>query len=188
MASPELAGLYQQVILDHSKLRKGSGLVDGGVAESHQLNPTCGDEITLRLHLVEGSGTGTGTGTDTGTGAGSGDAGAASDSTGGSTGGSTGEPIIERLSWDGQGCSISMASASLLSELAPGLTPTELAERIALFREMMRSRGAGVEDDEPLGDAAVLESVSKYIARVKCAMLAWVAAEDTVQQVTAGRA
>jgi len=180
MASPELAGLYQQVILDHSKLRKGSGLVDGGVAESHQLNPTCGDEITLRLHLVEGTGTRTG--------AGSGDAGAASDSTGGSTGGSTGEPIIERLSWDGQGCSISMASASLLSELAPGLTPTELAERIALFREMMRSRGAGVEDDEPLGDAAVLESVSKYIARVKCAMLAWVAAEDTVQQVTAGRA
>ncbi|ONI60443.1 hypothetical protein ALI44B_07365 [Leifsonia sp. ALI-44-B] len=176
MASPELAGLYQQVILDHSKLRKGSGLVDGGVAESHQLNPTCGDEITLRLHLVEGSGTGTG--------ADSGDAGAASDS----TGGSTGEPIIERLSWDGQGCSISMASASLLSELAPGLTPTELTERIALFREMMRSRGAGVEDDEPLGDAAVLESVSKYIARVKCAMLAWVAAEDTVQQVTAGRA
>jgi len=168
MASPELAGLYQQVILDHSKLRKGSGLVDGGVAESHQLNPTCGDEITLRLHLVEGSGTGTGTGT--------GDVGAA------------GEPIIERLSWDGQGCSISMASASLLSELAPGLTPTELTERIALFREMMRSRGAGVEDDEPLGDAAVLESVSKYIARVKCAMLAWVAAEDTVQQVTAGRA
>jgi nitrogen fixation NifU-like protein len=176
MASPELAGLYQQVILDHSKLRKGSGLVDGGVAESHQLNPTCGDEITLRLHLGEGSGTGTG--------ADSGDASAASDS----TGGSTGEPIIERLSWDGQGCSISMASASLLSELAPGLTPTQLTERIALFREMMRSRGAGVEDDEPLGDAAVLESVSKYIARVKCAMLAWVAAEDTVQQVTAGRA
>ena len=176
MASPELAGLYQQVILDHSKLRKGSGLVDGGVAESHQLNPTCGDEITLRLHLVEGSGTGMG--------AGSGDASTASDS----TGGGTGEPIIERLSWDGQGCSISMASASLLSELAPGLTPTQLTDRIALFREMMRSRGAGVEDDEPLGDAAVLESVSKYIARVKCAMLAWVAAEDTVQQVTAGRA
>jgi nitrogen fixation NifU-like protein len=176
MASPELAGLYQQVILDHSKLRKGSGLVDGGVAESHQLNPTCGDEITLRLHLVDGTGTGTGDG--------SGDASAASDS----TGGSTGEPIIERLSWDGQGCSISMASASLLSELAPGLTPTQLTERIALFREMMRSRGAGVEDDEPLGDAAVLESVSKYIARVKCAMLAWVAAEDTVQQVTARRA
>ncbi|SKC40512.1 iron-sulfur cluster assembly scaffold protein [Okibacterium fritillariae] len=176
MASPELAGLYQQVILDHSKLRKGSGLVDGGVAESHQLNPTCGDEITLRLHLVEGSGSGLGSD--------SGNAGTAGDG----THGSASEPIIERLSWDGQGCSISMASASLLSELAPGLTPTELTERIALFREMMRSRGAGVEDDEPLGDAAVLESVSKYIARVKCAMLAWVAAEDTVQQVTAGRA
>ncbi|RWZ52852.1 SUF system NifU family Fe-S cluster assembly protein [Labedella phragmitis] len=143
MGSPELANLYQQVILDHSKRKKGFGLAEGGVAESHQLNPTCGDEITLRLHLAD-------------------------------------DDTIERISWEGAGCSISMASASLLSELVPGLTRDEARERIALFREMMRSKGAGVEDDEPLGDAAALEGVSRYVARVKCAMLGWVAFEDTL--------
>jgi nitrogen fixation NifU-like protein len=143
MGSPELANLYQQVILDHSKRKKGFGLAEGGAAESHQLNPTCGDEITLRLHLAD-------------------------------------DDTIERISWEGAGCSISMASASLLSELVPGLTRAEARERIGLFREMMRSKGEGVEDDEPLGDAAALEGVSRYIARVKCAMLGWVAFEDTL--------
>ncbi|RWZ68104.1 SUF system NifU family Fe-S cluster assembly protein [Labedella populi] len=143
MGSPELANLYQQVILDHSKRKKGFGLAEGGAAESHQLNPTCGDEITLRLHLAA-------------------------------------DDTIERISWEGAGCSISMASASLLSELVPGLTRSEARERIALFRELMRSKGEGVEDDEPLGDAAALEGVSRYVARVKCAMLGWVAFEDTL--------
>jgi nitrogen fixation NifU-like protein len=143
MGSPELANLYQQVILDHAKRKKGFGLAEGGAAESHQLNPTCGDEITLRLHLTD-------------------------------------DDTIERISWEGAGCSISMASASLLSELVPGLTRAEARERIALFREMMRSKGEGIEDDEPLGDAAALEGVSRYVARVKCAMLGWVAFEDTL--------
>jgi nitrogen fixation NifU-like protein len=73
-----------------------------------------------------------------------------------------------------------MASASLLSDLVGGLSRDEARERIALFREMMRSKGQGVEDDEPLGDAAALEGVSRYVARVKCAMLGWVAFEDTL--------
>lgn len=143
MGSPELASLYQQVILDHSKRKNGFGLQDGAAAESHQLNPTCGDEITLRLHLAD-------------------------------------DDTIERISWEGAGCSISMASASLLHDLVAGLTREEARERIALFREMMRSKGEGVEDDEPLGDAAALEGVSRYVARVKCAMLGWVAFEDTL--------
>jgi nitrogen fixation NifU-like protein len=143
MGSPELASLYQQVILDHSKRKNGFGLLDGAAAESHQLNPTCGDEITLRLHLAD-------------------------------------DDTIERISWEGAGCSISMASASLLHDLVAGLTRDEARERIALFREMMRSKGQGVEDDEPLGDAAALEGVSRYVARVKCAMLGWVAFEDTL--------
>ena len=143
MGSPELASLYQQVILDHSKRKNGFGLADGAAAESHQLNPTCGDEITLRLHLAD-------------------------------------DDTIERISWEGAGCSISMASASLLHDLVAGLTRDEARERIALFREMMRSKGEGVEDDEPLGDAAALEGVSRYVARVKCAMLGWVAFEDTL--------
>ncbi|MGO3885939.1 MAG: Fe-S cluster assembly sulfur transfer protein SufU [Mycetocola sp.] len=142
--SSALDSLYQQVILDHSKQRHGSGLRDGFVAEDHQLNPTCGDEITVRLH-------------------GEGDS-------------------LTGISWEGQGCSISMASASILSDLvAEGLSRDELTERIRLFRSLMHSRGKGIEeDDEPLGDAVVLEGVSKFSARVKCGMLAWVATEQTI--------
>lgn len=144
MTSPELASLYQQVILDHSKQKHGFGLADADLPSSHQLNPTCGDEITLQVE----------------------------------TDGDT----ISGLHWEGAGCSISMASASLLTDLAAGLTVPEAHERIGLFRELMHSKGAGVEDDEPLGDAAALEGVSKYVARVKCAMLGWVALEGALAQ------
>ncbi|GAB3615840.1 SUF system NifU family Fe-S cluster assembly protein [Okibacterium endophyticum] len=147
MGSSELQSLYQQVILDHSREKHGFGLASGASAESHQVNPTCGDELTLQLHVSDG--------------------------------------VVERITWEGAGCSISMASASLLSDLATGLSVAELPERIGLFRELMQSRGAGVADDEPLGDAAALEGVSKYVARVKCAMLAWVALEHDLAQLHA---
>lgn len=139
-----LDDLYQQVILDHAREKHGFGLRDGSAASSHQMNPTCGDELTLQVHLSDDGQT------------------------------------IDSLSWEGAGCSISMASASLLSDLAAGMPVVDAPARIALFRELMRSKGAGVDDDEPLGDAAVLEGVSRYIARVKCAMLAWVALEDSL--------
>ena len=87
------------------------------------------------------------------------------------------------MRWEGHGCSISQASASLLAELATGLTVPELTQRIAAFREMLRSRGEFEPDEELLGDAIVLSGVSKYVARVKCAMLAWVAAEHAIAQL-----
>lgn len=142
-----LESLYQQVILDHSREKHGFGLREGEAASSHQLNPTCGDELTLQVHLSEDGAT------------------------------------ISDVAWEGAGCSISMASASLLSDVAAGMPVADAPARIALFRELMRSKGAGVADDEPLGDAAVLEGVSRYIARVKCAMLAWVALEDSLAQL-----
>ncbi|SFN40276.1 Fe-S cluster assembly sulfur transfer protein SufU [Mycetocola miduiensis] len=145
-----LAGLYQQVILDHSREKHGFGLEPTADASSHQLNPTCGDQLTLQLHASDG--------------------------------------VISSVTWEGAGCSISMASASLLSDLAPGLSLDDARERIALFRELMHSRGAGIDDeDELLGDAIVLEGVSKYVARVKCAMLAWVALEADLAQLDASR-
>ncbi|MET0480414.1 MAG: iron-sulfur cluster assembly scaffold protein, partial [Mycetocola sp.] len=101
-----LAGLYQQVILDHSREKHGFGLQPTADASSHQLNPTCGDQLTLQLHATDG--------------------------------------VISSVTWEGAGCSISMASASLLSDLAPGLTLADARERIALFRELMHSRGAGI--------------------------------------------
>lgn len=101
--------LYQQIILDHSKARHGSGLAataapDGAsTGQSHQLNPVCGDEVTLRVAVDHGT--------------------------------------VTQLSWDGAGCSISMASASVLSEMAEGMTVDELRSVIGNFRDVLRSRG-----------------------------------------------
>jgi nitrogen fixation protein NifU and related proteins len=141
--------LYQQIILDHSKARHGSGLAAaaapvGASGQSHQLNPTCGDEITVRVSVAGGK--------------------------------------VSELRWDGDGCSISMASASVLTDLAEGMSTEELRIVIGNFRDVLRSRGKVPADPELLGDAAAFEGVSRYAARVKCAMLSWVAAEDALGQ------
>ena len=142
--------LYQQIILDHSKARHGSGLSatdapqGSSTGQSHQLNPVCGDEVTLRLAVQDGK--------------------------------------VAQVAWDGAGCSISMASASVLTDLAEGMTIAELHEVIDSFREVLRSRGKVHADPELLGDAAAFEGVARYAARVKCAMISWVAAEDALNQ------
>lgn len=147
MTSGDLQNLYQELILDHSRTPHGFGLRGEILAQSHQVNPTCGDEVTVQVHrAADGS--------------------------------------IEAIAWEGHGCAISQASASLLAELAEGLSVDDLDARIAAFREAMRSRGKIEPDEELLGDAAALGGVSKYVARVKCAMLAWVAAEDALQKST----
>lgn len=88
-----------------------------------------------------------------------------------------GTDTVAALCWQGAGCSISMASASVLAELAPGKSLPELRESIDSFREMMRSRGQGEPDEDLLGDAVAFHGVAKYVMRIKCGMLAWVATE-----------
>jgi nitrogen fixation NifU-like protein len=147
--SDPLAGLYQQVILDHSKQRTGYGALEHADAQRFERNPTCGDEITLQVTLESGT------------------------------------DRIASLGWTGSGCSISQASASVLAGLAPGQTVAQLQSTIDVFREMMRSRGVGEPDEDILGDAIAFQGVSKFVMRVKCAMLAWVAAEGCLADVTA---
>ena len=149
-----LESLYQELILDHYKRKVGFGLTgdEAGSATSHQRNPICGDEITVRVR-VEGD-------------------------------------TVRDVTWEGAGCSISQASASMLAELVrldpDGVPRTERMPRseasalIDGFREALRSRGTIDLDEETFGDAAALSGVSKYTARVKCAMLAWVAFEDAL--------
>ncbi|MFW0170460.1 Fe-S cluster assembly sulfur transfer protein SufU [Rothia sp. P5766] len=148
-----LEQLYQQIILEHSKQRSGEGLLEPAegarVATNHQYNPTCGDEINLRIIL------------------------------------DTNQPLIQSVSWEGDGCSISMAAASVLSEMAPGMTVEEFQKLVDDFREMLRSRGQIEPDEEALGDAAAFAGVSKFVARVKCAMLSWVAAEEATKEAAA---
>lgn len=148
MSSDNLQQLYQQIILEHAKARHGDGLAEAPAGtvthESHQMNPTCGDEIVLRA-AFDGS-------------------------------------VVDRVSWEGNGCSISMASASVLTDLVAGLSRDEVAGLVDTFRELLRSRGTIEPDEEVLGDAAAFAGVSRYPARVKCAMLAWVALDETLSR------
>lgn len=145
MSSP-MEQLYQQLILDHAKSPHGRGLAEGFAAESFQVNPTCGDEVRLRVHLA-------------------GDA-------------------IERVSWEGQGCSISQASVSVMSELVSGEPVTTAEELGATFRRLMGARGDGLdeESEDRLGDATAFTGVARYPARIKCALLGWSALRDALIQ------
>jgi len=141
-----LESLYQELILEHSKRPHGAVLGDEGphTATSHQRNPTCGDEITLRVHVTDDAGT------------------------------------VSEITWEGSGCSISQASASMLATLVEEMPRAEAVHLIEGFREALRSRGKEQLDEDVYGDAAALNGVSKFTARVKCAMLAWVAFEDAL--------
>lgn len=153
-----LDGLYQELILDHSRRPIGQGSLNAPegslTASHHEFNPSCGDEIDLSIAVDPVTGK------------------------------------IDHLAWEGQGCSISMASASVLSQMVRDekFTSAEAHERIAVFREMIHSRGESEPDEELLGDAVAFQGVSKFIMRIKCAMLAWVALEADLRQVEAQRA
>jgi len=160
--SNALEQMYQQVILDHAKYPHGRGLPAGsggttalataphpGCGISHQVNPTCGDEVTLRVDVDR-----------------SGDL-----------------PRVEDVRWEGQGCSISQASISVLRDLVVGQDLPTVDRLAASFRELMGSRGAGLHDDEAadaLGDAMAFTGVSRYPARIKCALLGWAALSDAL--------
>lgn len=89
---------------------------------------------------------------------------------------------IRDVTWEGQGCSISQASASMLVDLMDGLPREQAVQLIDGFREALRSRGTIELDEDTYEDAAALSGVSKFSARVKCAMLAWVALEEGLAQ------
>ncbi|SCK22798.1 Fe-S cluster assembly sulfur transfer protein SufU [Streptomyces sp. WMMB 322] len=142
----KLDSMYQEVILDHYKNPHGKGLREGD-AEVHHVNPTCGDEITLRVRY-------------------------------------DGETIRD-VSYEGQGCSISQASASVLNELLVGKELGEARTIQETFLELMQSRGQLEPDDAMEGvleDAVAFAGVSKYPARVKCALLSWMAWKDATAQ------
>ena len=89
-----------------------------------------------------------------------------------------GQPVVEDVSYDSLGCSISQASASVLSDLVIG-KPVEEGMRISqAFLELMQSRGENEPDEDVLEDAVAFAGVSKYPARIKCALLGWMAWKD----------
>ena len=100
------------------------------------------------------------------------------------------DQIVSSVTWDGQGCSISQASISVLTELVVGHKVSEATKVAEIFRDLMNTRGKGFpEDDESaeekedlLGDATAFTGVSQFPARIKCALLGWSALKDTFAQ------
>ena len=89
-----------------------------------------------------------------------------------------GEPVVEDVSFDSLGCSISQASASVMSDLVIGKPVTEAMTIGQAFLELMQSKGAGAPDEGVLEDAVAFAGVSRYPARIKCALLGWMAWKD----------
>ena len=139
--------LYQEIILDHYKHPHGRGLREPYDAEAHHVNPTCGDEITLRVRMGDG--------------------------------------VIDDVSYQGMGCSISQASASVLYELVRGRKVSDALSTGEAFTEVMTSRGTVEPDEDVLGDGIAFAGVAKYPARVKCAQLAWMAFKDALARAAA---
>ena len=99
-----------------------------------------------------------------------------------------GEPVVEDVSYDALGCSISQASASVLSDLVIGKPVSEAMLVNQAFLELMQSRGAKEPDEGLLEDAVAFAGVSKYPARIKCALLGWMAWKDaTARALEVGR-
>ena len=144
----DLDTLYQEIILDHYKNPHHAGLRDPFEAEVHHVNPTCGDEVTLRVHLDEGAG------------------------------GST----VSDVSYDAVGCSISQASASVLTDLVIGKQVEEAMAIHEEFLTLMQGKGQVVPDEERLEDGVAFAGVAKFPARVKCALLSWMAWKDATAQ------
>ncbi|TWE12700.1 Fe-S cluster assembly sulfur transfer protein SufU [Rudaeicoccus suwonensis] len=140
--------LYQELILDHSKHPQHAGLRDPFDSQVHHVNTTCGDEVTLRVHVD----------------------------------GDDRQARVQDVSYDAMGCSISVASASVLAEEVIGHTVDESLQTFDAMRAMLTSKGQDPGDEDLIGDGVAFAGVAKYPARVKCALLPWTAYTDALIQ------
>ena len=152
----KLESMYQEIILDHYRTPHHKGLREPFDAEVHHVNPTCGDEVTLRVKLDQDG---------------------------------TSSPVITDVSYDSLGCSISQASVSVMTDLVVGKDLAEATKAYDAFLTLMRTKGdtdaVVAEQEDVLEDAVAFEGVSKYPARIKCALLGWMAWKDATAQAVA---
>ena len=93
--------------------------------------------------------------------------------------------VITSLTCEGQGCSISQASVSMMTDLLTGKSLEESETIVKSFSELMASKGTSAGDPEILEDAVVFAGVSKFPGRVKCSLLGWMAFKDASIQAQA---
>ena len=142
-----LDSLYQEIILDHYKNPRRRGLREPFDAQVHHVNPTCGDEVTVRVRVADGR--------------------------------------VADVSYEGQGCSISQASTSVLTDLVVGKSVEDALVVQAEFLRLMQSKGEAEPDEAILEDAVAFAGVARYPSRVKCALLGWMAWKDATAQAVA---
>lgn len=146
----QMEQLYQEIILDHYRAPHHSGLREPFDVQVSHVNPTCGDEVTLRVLLADGG------------------------------------SQVEDISYDTMGCSISQASTSVMTDLTIGKSLADALATLDHFTEMVTSRGTVAGDEAVLGDGVAFAGVAKYPARVKCALLGWLAFKDAAAQAIDG--
>ena len=95
--------------------------------------------------------------------------------------------LIKSVSWDGVGCSISQASVSIMTDLIKGKSLEDAQKVSDSFMHLMQSKGAEKGDENLLEDAVALAGVSQYPARIKCALLGWMAFKDASIQAKASK-
>jgi nitrogen fixation NifU-like protein len=139
--------MYQEIILDHYRSPHHKGLREPYDAEAHHVNPTCGDEVTVRVRVSDG--------------------------------------VVEDVSYDGSGCSISQASESVMTDLVIGRKVTDAMATADAFLALMQGQGKVEPDEDVLEDAVAFAGVAKYPARVKCALLGWMAWKDATARAVA---
>ncbi|WP_300343183.1 Fe-S cluster assembly sulfur transfer protein SufU [Nesterenkonia sp.] len=95
---------------------------------------------------------------------------------------------LGQLGWTGRGCSISQASLSIMHEMLEGESIDDAEELGELFRELMHARGKELEPQkqEQLEDLSAFTGVAQYPARIKCALLGWMALRDAIIQAQHG--
>jgi nitrogen fixation NifU-like protein len=143
----QLDSLYQEIILDHYRRPRHKGLREPYDAEVHHVNPTCGDEITLRVR-VDGD-------------------------------------TVADVSYDAVGCSISQASASVLTDLVIGKALPVAFACHAEFLALMQGRGQVSPDEDLLEDGVAFAGVAQFPGRIKCALLGWMAWKDATARAVA---
>ena len=89
---------------------------------------------------------------------------------------------VSAISWDGVGCSISQSSVSIMSSLMLNKELSEAQTILDEFVALMQSKGSGSPDESVLEDAVAFAGVSQYPARIKCALLGWMAFKDASVQ------
>ena len=137
----ELDNLYRRVIMDHYKHPRNCGSLEDDVITVRLNNPSCGDTISLQLH-IDGK-------------------------------------VVSKANFTGEGCSISISSASMMTEAIKGKTTEQALKLAERFSSFMQGKNLDFQEYE---DIEALCGVSKFPARIKCATLAWNALKAGIEQ------